>query len=70
MKLTDEERKVLKDKLHEKIGESKIKRGSKRTKDKILEDNFKAIGIDKKRLMEDVNNLQAMGGNLEFTIKQ
>jgi hypothetical protein len=70
MKLTDEERKVLKDKLHEKIGERKIMRGSKRTKDKILEDNFKAIGIDKKRLMEDVNKLQAMGGNLEFTIKQ
>jgi len=70
MTLTDEERKVLRKKLYSKMGERKIQRSTKKSKEKILEEGLKDMGIDKKKLMDDINRLQEMGGKLELDFKQ
>jgi hypothetical protein len=58
----------IKDILRSKIEEKKINRCSKKTKEAILENNLKKIGIDKNKLKEDLEAVKKQGG-LEINIK-
>jgi hypothetical protein len=52
----------IKDILRSKIEEKKINRCSKKTKEAILENNLKKIGIDKNKLKEDLEAVKKQGG--------
>lgn len=51
------------------IEEKRIQRCSKIQKDKILDDSLKKIGIDKKKLQEDLEAVKKQGG-FELTLKK
>jgi hypothetical protein len=59
-------RQELKQKLREKIEERKINRYPKEQKDKIFEETLKNLGIDKKRLMKELDVIQKAGGKYEL----
>jgi hypothetical protein len=53
--------------LRAKLGEQRIRRSSKHAKDRILEQTLKQVGIDKKKLQEDMEAVKKQGG---LTIEQ
>jgi len=55
-------RQELRQKLRSKIEERQIHRCPKEQKDKILTDTLKSLGIDKKKLMEELEIIQKAGG--------
>lgn len=52
----------LRRKLRAKIGESRISRGSKQSKEKVLETTLKRMGLDKDKLKADIEALKKQGG--------
>ena len=59
-------RQKLKKKLRAKIEERQIQRTTKEQRDKILDDTLKAVGIDKKRFMDEMETMKKAGGNYSF----
>ena len=55
-------REELRNRLKAKIGEKKISRSTKETKDQILGKTLKQIGIDKEKLKKDIENVKKVGG--------
>ena len=52
----------LRNKLRAKIGEKRISRSSKQSKEKVLEKTLKKVGIDKDKLKADIEALKKQGG--------
>ena len=52
----------LRRKLRAKIEESRISRGSKQSKEKVLETTLKRMGLDKDKLKADIEALKKQGG--------
>ena len=63
----EKKRQELKQKLKAKIEERQIHRCPKDTKEKILTDTLKSMGIDKERLMKEMDILKKAGG--EYTLQ-
>ncbi len=55
---TQEEKAKRRAELKAKIQEKKIQRSNKAVKDNILSKTLKDMGIDKERLMKDLQNVQ------------
>ncbi len=55
-------RQKLRQKLRAKIGESRISRSSKKSKEKVLENTLKKMGLDKDKLKADIEALKKQGG--------
>ena len=49
-------------KLRGKIGEHKMKRSSKETREKVFSEGLKEMGIDKEKFKEDLENIKKQGG--------
>ena len=58
----EQARRELRNKLRDRINEKKIGRTTKENKDKILTDTLKTMGIDKERLMRDLETMKNAGG--------
>ena len=58
----EKNRQELRQKLRAKIDEKKIGRTNKENKDKILTDTLKSMGIDKERLIQDLETMKKAGG--------
>lgn len=55
-------RQELINKLHAKIGEKKIGRGSKKQKEHVLEKTLNAFGLDKNKFKADIEAIKKQGG--------
>lgn len=55
-------REKLRQKLRAKIGEGRISRSSKQSKEKVLESTLKKMGLDKDKLKADIAALKKQGG--------
>ncbi len=55
-------RQKLRQKLRAKIGESRISRSSKKSKEKVLGNTLKKMGLDKDKLKADIEALKKQGG--------
>lgn len=49
-------------KLREKIEEKRIQRNTKEAKEKVLDQTLKSMGIDRKKLQEDLEKVKKEGG--------
>mgnify|MGYP000363717743 FL=1 len=68
MKNTNREK--LRQKLRAKIGESRISRSSKQSKEKVLDKELKKMGLDKEKLKADISAVKKQGGlTLNFSNK-
>jgi len=61
-KLRQELRQKLREKLRAKIGDSKISRGTKHSKEMVLENTLKKMGLDKDKLKSDIMAVKKQGG--------
>jgi competence protein ComGC len=61
----DNQKRELVNKLKSKIREKQIYRSSSEQKEHILDSNFKKMGIDKERYMDDLKKLKKQGGFTE-----
>ena len=61
----DNQKRELANKLKSKIREKQIYRSSSEQKEHILDSNFKKMGIDKERYMDDLKKLKKQGGFTE-----
>ena len=61
-----QKRQELKQKLRAKIEERQIHRFPKEQKEKILEDTLKSVGIDKKKLMDELDTIQKIKGEYKI----
>ncbi len=55
-------REKLRQKLRAKIGEGRISRSSKQSKEKVLKSTLKKMGLDKDKLKADIAALKKQGG--------
>ncbi len=63
-------REKLRQKLRAKIGESRISRSSKQSKEKVLDKELKKMGLDKEKLKADISAVKKQGGlTLNFSNK-
>lgn len=69
MSTIKEENKDLRKLLRSKIGERRIQRSTKKTREHILDKTLKKIGIDKEQLKKDLENVKKQGG-LELNIRK
>ena len=68
MKNTNREK--LRQKLRAKIGENRISRSSKQSKEKVLDKELKKMGLDKEKLKADISAVKKQGGlTLNFSNK-
>ena len=65
----EESRKILRDKLMNKINERRIMRNTKESKEIILEKTLNDIGIDKEKFKADLEAVKKQGG-LQINLKQ
>jgi hypothetical protein len=59
----------LRNMLRAKIGEKRIERSSKQSKENILDKTLKDIGIDKEKFKKDLEEIKKQGG-LEMNLSQ
>ena len=52
----------LRQKLRAKIDESKIKRSTKQCREKVLEQTMGSMGLDRQKLMADLEAIKKQGG--------
>ena len=55
-------REKLRSKLRNKLGEKQINRSSKKCKEKILDKSMSTMGLDYKKLKEDLEAIKKQGG--------
>lgn len=55
-------REELKKKLKSKIEDKQLNRLDKKSRNKILDDSLKNMGIDKERLLQDIKEVNKQGG--------
>ena len=61
-KVLTEQREELRQKLRNKLGESRINRSGKRNKEQVLNKSMTNVGLDYKKLKADLEAIKKQGG--------